>query len=83
MKEKYVKVIFKVWCINSDWFVDEGKKLGLCIAACKRTRGNIILGNTVVAGYGPKDKVDTLCDLIKTKDYDIDIDFYKDYEVGD
>lgn len=26
MKEKYVKVIFKVWSIDADWFVDEGKK---------------------------------------------------------
>ena len=83
MKEKFVKVFFKVWCVDADWFVDEGRKLGLCLATGKKTRGNIILGNTFVGGYGPKDKVDDLCSLIKEKDYDVDVDFYEEYEVGD
>lgn len=82
MKEKYVKVIFKVWTIDADWFVDEGKKPGLRIAACEKTRGNMILGNNLVAAYGPKDKVDALCDLIKKDDYDVEVDFYEEYEVG-
>ena len=82
MKEKYVKVIFKVWCIDSDWFIDEGKKLGLNLASGKQTRGNMILGNTFVGTYGPKDKIDALCDLIKKENYDVDVDFYEEYEVG-
>lgn len=55
----------------------------MCLATGKKTRGNIILGNTFVGGYGPKDKVDALCSLIKEKDYDVDVDFYEEYEVGD
>ena len=82
MRETYVKVIFKVWCIESEWFVDEGKNLGLTIASCKKTRENIILGNNIVAAYGPKDKIDALCDLIKKEDYDIEIIFYEKYEIG-
>lgn len=66
-ERKICESFFKVWCVDADWFVDEGRKLGLCLATGKKTRGNIILGNTFVGGYGPKDKVDALCSLIKEK----------------
>lgn len=42
----------------------------------------MILGNNLVAAYGPKDKVDALCDLIKKDDYDVEVVFYEEYEVG-
>lgn len=80
MKEKYVKIFLKVWCIDADWLVDKGEELGLRIAAGKKTRANMILSNTYVAAYGPKDKIDALCDWIKKNDYDVDIELYEEYE---
>ena len=79
MKLTFAKVIFKVWCENSDWFVNKGKELGLSITTARKTFENMRLGNNIVSCYGPKNKVNTLCDWIKENHYDVDIDFYKEY----
>lgn len=76
MDYPFIRINFIVWSGNVDQFVDKIREHNVYARQIIKEPRDRILGCTRITAYGPKDRVDAICDLIKKEGYDVELTSY-------